>query len=216
MQNKSIIKYGNSFFQLVLWLAIVGFSLYFFLDNVFPYVTGYRSKGFGDSLFNNQVFVVLHLVGGTLTLFLGPLQFFKKLRTKYLSWHRLIGKIYMLGAMLVGFSALRMSFISTCVSCRISLLITGILLLMTIAFAWISIKNKQVKTHQQFVIRSYVLILAFVFVRLDGIISMKIIFGAIEDSTFNRTVNEYFFSFVPLIIAEIFLTWLPAMRRARH
>ena len=37
------------------------------------------------------------------------------------------------------------------------------------------------------------------------IFSSTFLFGQIEDPTYSRTVNEYFFSFVPLIIGEIFL-----------
>jgi hypothetical protein len=52
-------------------------------------------------------------------------------------------------------------------------------------------------------VRSYICILSFVAVRIGGIIPLDFLFGQIEDPTFSRTVNEYFFSFVPLICGEI-------------
>ena len=60
-------------------------------------------------------------------------------------------------------------------------------------------------------VRSYVCVLAFVAVRLDDIVPLDFLFGNIEDPVFRRTVNEYFFSFVPLIIAEIIMVWWPSV-----
>lgn len=194
------------------WTCIIALSVYFFIDNVYIYFEGYRSKIFGKTLFNNQFWVVSHLIGGTLALFLGPIQFWKPIRTKYLSFHRTSGKIYIIGALITGFSALRLSLISTCHPCRVSLFILAILVLFTTVAAWYSVKNKNVKAHRQFVVRSYVTVLSFVAVRIDGILPMSFLFGDIADSTFNRTVNEYFFSFVPLLTTEIIMNWFPALR----
>jgi uncharacterized membrane protein len=197
----------------ILWATVLTSSAYFFLDNVWAFVYGYRSNTWGNSLFNNQVWFVAHLVGGTLALFIGPVQFWKMVRDRYTNFHRLLGKIYIVGCFLVGLSALRLSLVSTCVPCRISLFITAVLLLFTTGAAWFTIKQTNIKAHRQFMVRSYVLILAFVLVRVDGVLPLKFLFGEIKDSTYNRVVNEYFFSFVPLILAEIGLTWLPMLRR---
>ena len=60
-------------------------------------------------------------------------------------------------------------------------------------------------------VRSYICVLGFVAVRIDEVIPLDFLFGSITDGTFRRVVNEYFFSFVPLIIAEIFMTWIPSV-----
>ena len=60
-------------------------------------------------------------------------------------------------------------------------------------------------------VRSYICVLAFVAVRIDDVVSLDFLFGAIEDRTFRRVVNEYFFSFVPLLIAEIVMVWWPSV-----
>jgi hypothetical protein len=52
-------------------------------------------------------------------------------------------------------------------------------------------------------------------VRLGGVFPLDFLFGQIEDPTFDRTVNEYFFSFVPLIVGEIILIWLPTLMNIR-
>lgn len=202
----------NKLFSLLAWSLIIALSVYFFLDNVIAYFYGYRSAIFGNSFFHNQVWVVMHMTGGSLTLFLGPTQFWKWLRVKYVKAHRLMGKFYMLGVALAGLSALRLSLISRCEPCRISLFLLAVLAILSTAFAWKAIKAKNIKAHRQFMVRSYICILAFVAVRIDDIFPLDFIFGTIEDRLLRRVVNEYFWSFVPLLIAEVFMTWLPAVR----
>jgi len=202
----------NKIFSFLGWAVIIGFSIYFFIDNVAVYLTGYRSKNFGTTFFNNQFWVVSHLIGGTIALFLGPLQFWKGIRTRYVQFHRTSGKIYIIGAIITGLSALRLSLLSSCHPCRISLFILAVLVLITTVAAWFLIKNKNIKAHRQFMVRSYVTVLSFVAVRVGDVVSMDFLFGPIADPTFNRVVNEYFFSFVPLICAEIAMTWWPVLK----
>ncbi len=59
--------------------------------------------------------------------------------------------------------------------------------------------------------RSYICVMAFVAVRIDGVFPLDFLFGNIEDDTYRRVVNEYFFSFVPLIFAEIIMVWWPSV-----
>ena len=60
-------------------------------------------------------------------------------------------------------------------------------------------------------VRSYICVLGFVAVRIDDVYALDFLFGNISDPIFRRVVNEYFFSFVPLIIAEIIMTWWPSV-----
>lgn len=207
-----MVLFTKRAFVVLSWTLLVALSVYFFMDNVVAYFYGYRSRIWGSSFFHNQAWVAMHMTGGTLTLLLGPLQFWNWLRARYRQVHRTLGKLYMFGVLLAGLSALRLGAISTCVPCRISLILLAIFALLSTSLAWKAIKSKNIKAHRQFMVRSYICIMAFVAVRIDDIFPLDFLFGAIEDRTFRRVVNEYFFSFVPLIIGEIFMTWLPAVR----
>ena len=194
------------------WTLIILLSLYFFADNVIAYFFGYRSEGFLKS----PIWTGAHMLGGTFALLLGPLQFWKWLRLNYVAIHRLLGKLYIFGTLLAGISALRISLISYCIPCRLSLFILAVLVLFTTAAAWWCIKNKNVVAHRQFMVRSYICVLAFVFVRISDIFPLDFLFGSIDDPIFARTVQEYFFSFVPLIIGEIFLIWIPSIKQTKR
>lgn len=208
------MRYFRLTFSALFWATIIALSIYFFIDQVIVYLYGYRSRVFGNSFFNNQFWVSAHLIGGTCSLFLGPFQFIKALRTNYVQAHRLIGKIYIFGTFIVGLSALRLSLVSFCIPCRVSLFILAVLVLFTTSAAWYSIKNRNTKAHRQFMVRSYICILSFVAVRINEIMPLNFLFGNIEDPTFNRVVNEYFFSFVPLLCGEIFMNWIPGLVRS--
>ena len=196
---------------IAVWAFILILSVYFFLDNVVAYFYGYRSRMFGNSLFHNQLWVVMHMVGGSMALLLGPMQFWPFIRKRFVAFHRLSGKIYMAGIALIGISAGRLSLISSCVPCRVSLFLLTVFAVLSTWFAWRAIKTKNTKTHRQMMVRSYICVLGFVAVRIDDVFALDFLFGDITDPTFRRVVNEYFFSFVPLLIAEIIMVWWPSV-----
>ena len=72
-----------------------------------------------------------------------------------------------------------------------------------------AIKNRNIKVHRQMMVRSYVCVLAFVMLRVNDVFSLDFLFGSVEDGTFRRVIQEYFWSFVPLLFAEIAMTWWP-------
>jgi uncharacterized membrane protein len=153
-----------------------------------------------------------HLIEGTLALLTGPIQFFKWMRNKNINFHKLTENIYIIGAIITGLSAVRLSLISSCVTCRVSLFILAVLVPFTTFSAWWCVKNRNIKAHQQFMPRSYLCIFSFVAVRIGGIIPLDFLFGQIEDPTFSRTVNKYFFSFAPIICGEIYIIWIPTLK----
>ncbi|HTF19512.1 MAG TPA: DUF2306 domain-containing protein [Chryseolinea sp.] len=189
------------------WSIIIGLSVYFFLENIAVYFMGFRSSIFTRS----PVWVALHLIGGSLVLITGPLQFAKWIRARYVNIHRVSGKIYIISAFVAGVSALRLSIVSPCVPCRVSLFILAMLTLGTTFSAWWAIKRRNITIHRQFMVRSYICAIAFVGVRIGGLVPLDFLFGPIPDATFDRTVNEYFFSFVPIIAGEIFMIWIPSL-----
>lgn len=121
------MKLIGRFSFIISWMIILGLSAYFFIESVGVYFTGYRSESYNS----NPLWVSSHLIGGTLALVFGPIQFSKWIRRKYLKFHKMAGKIYIIGAFLAGLSALRLSLISTCTPCRASLFILAVLVIAT-------------------------------------------------------------------------------------
>ncbi len=205
--NSSFLRKSLLF---LFWAALILVSIHFYLDNAVAYFFGYRNERFGDTLLTNQLLFVIHMAGGTCALFLGPIQFWTWFRTRYIGIHRVLGKVYIVGSLVAGVSALRLSVLNGCQACRYSLLVLSVLFIFFTAAAYYSIRGYEITSHKQFMARSYVCALAFVFVRLP----MGFLFGMVESPSEQGIVREWFFSLVPLFLLELWITWLPALKRS--
>jgi len=193
------------------WTILILLSAGFYFENAVVYLFGYRNPRFAD----NQYWFVAHILGATCSLFLGPIQFWKSIRTKYLKFHGLSGKIYIIGTLIAAVSAFRLALVFDCVGCRFSLIPLSLLLFITTGLAWYAIKQKNIMAHKQFMVRSYTCALAFVFVRLYQVIPMDSLFGIIEDQGVRVVVIEWMFSFLPIILVEIFMIWIPSLQQRK-
>jgi len=193
------------------WTVLILLSVGFYFENAVVYLFGYRNPRFDD----NQFWFVVHILGATCSLFLGPIQFWKSIRIKYLKFHRLSGKIYIIGTLIAAVSAFRLALVFDCVGCRFSLIPLSLLLFTTTTLAWYAIKQRNIISHKQFMVRSYTCALAFVFVRLYQVIPMDSLFGIIEDQGVRVVVVEWMFSFLPIILVEIFMIWIPSLQQKK-
>ncbi len=206
---------ANKILIIVFWTTILLVSSYFYFDNAIAYLFGYRSDRFGQTLFEYQLWFIAHIIGASFSLFLGPLQFWGIIRKKFISYHRLAGKLYITGSLVAGVSALRLSLINDCLGCRYSLVLLSILFLLTTSLAWFAIRKKNIVAHRHFMTRSYTCAMAFVFVRLNQIIPLDFLYYPISDPVIQRTVNEWMFTFVPIIAVEIFMIWIPSLKQIK-
>lgn len=197
----------------VFWIIVLSLSAWFYFDNAVAYLFGYRNPRF----FNNQVWFAIHILGATCSLFLGPVQFWKSVRTKYTHLHRLLGKVYVVGSLVAAISAFRLALLFDCVGCRYSLIPLSIFFFFTTLSAWYAIKKRNIVAHRQFMIRSYTCSLAFVFVRLYQVIPIGFIFDPITNPDVQGVVMEWLFSFMPLLLVEVVMIWIPSLsaRQAR-
>lgn len=199
----------NKLLLFVFWSALILLSGWFYFDNAVVYLFGYRNERFPG----NEFWFVAHILGATCSLFLGPIQFWKSIRNKYLKFHRIVGKIYVIGTLVAAVSAFRLALIFDCIACRFSLIPLSFLLFLTTALAWYTIKQKNITAHKQFMLRSYTCALAFVFVRLYQVIPLDFMFGVIGNPEIEGIVTEWMFSILPLIILEIVMIWLPSIQK---
>jgi hypothetical protein len=110
----------------------------------------------------------LHVISGMLVILIGPFQFLKKLRTRHLSLHRKIGKIYVFGILFIGApTGLIMAFYAEGgVWSTISFIAMSALWFYTTLMAIITIAKKDIVAHQKWMYRSYALSFAAVTLRL--------------------------------------------------
>ena len=110
----------------------------------------------------------LHVISGMLIILIGPFQFLKNFRNKNLGLHRLLGKIYAYGILMVAApTGLIMAFYAEGgLPSTIAFVIMGLLWFITTLMAVMRIIKKDIIGHQKWMYRSYALSFAAVTLRL--------------------------------------------------
>jgi uncharacterized membrane protein YozB (DUF420 family) len=198
-------------FWFFFWLVIIGLSLYFYVMTFVYYSQGETPENFKLGFWESKIWFVGHITGATCSLLLGPLQFWNKFRTKFMKWHRTAGKIFIIGSLVAGVCAFRITLFYSCVPCRVSLGILSVIWMFCTAAAWWAVKQKNIKAHKQFMVRSYTAALAFVFIRLFPLIGYELIFPFMELKTDRRTAAEWLCWVIPFLIIEFYMVWWPSL-----
>lgn len=107
-----------------------------------------------DLLWNIAFYI--HISFGGISLLIGWILFIKKIRQNKLSLHRLIGKIYVITVLFSSLSGFYVAYYATG-GIIAQLGFTGMSLawIITTLFAYIYIRRKEVKKHENWMIRSY-------------------------------------------------------------
>jgi uncharacterized membrane protein len=109
-----------------------------------------------------------HIVSGMLVLLIGPFQFVEKLRVKNLNLHRLLGKIYVYGILLIAApTGLIMAFYAEGgLPSAIAFGAMSVVWFITTLMAVVRIKQKDIEGHRIWMMRSYAMSFAAVTLRL--------------------------------------------------
>jgi hypothetical protein len=119
-----------------------------------------------DSIWRPTFYI--HVISGMLVILVGPFQFLKSFRNKYLNWHKLGGKIYAYSILLLAApTGLIMAFYAEGgLWSTVAFSIMSILWFVTTLMAVIKIKQRKIEEHKMWMMRSYALSFAAVTLRL--------------------------------------------------
>src|SRR6267143_1360863 len=122
-----------------------------------------------DDLFAQYpILTLVHIVPGLLFMLLGPLQFSSTIRARHLRWHRWSGRIFVICGVVIGTSALVMSFGMPAIggfnqAAATTLFATFFLFSLRKAF-W-HIRRREVTLHREWMIRGFSVGLAVATIR---------------------------------------------------
>lgn len=186
---------------LVVFLVLIGIgavALHYFIPPISP----------GFLIF--PVAVALHVVAAGIWMTLAPFQFVKRIRARWLNYHRWAGRALVATGLIVGLAALFMAWVTPIAGWpeRIILGFYGLLFLMELGKGFYSIRVGQVMLHREWMIRAFALTLAVSTIRLieipaliiTGTQSLQIIYVVANITAFTSHA----------LIAEI---WIRATRR---
>lgn len=197
----------------IFWTIIILLSSYYLYRAInFRFI----KEGIGPTFWNKQFWFVSHLVTAVIPLITGPFQFWTWFRKHYIKWHRLLGKIYIIGCLLGGLSAIYLGITQPYPGSIVPTLILASLWLFMTAAAWITIKRKNVQAHRLFMIRSYTLTLAFVFLRiLSDLVYKHNFLSFIKNEDVKDATYEWMSWVIPFLTVEFFISWLPLINKIK-
>jgi uncharacterized membrane protein len=179
---KPSIRVRRALWSAVIFLAIVGSAVAVrrMLHLVPVVVRGYRPTAVRsnpaaaqfaslDDLFAHYpILTLVHIVPGLFFMILGPLQFSSTIRARNLGWHRLSGRIFFICGVVIGLSALVMSFAMPSIggfnqAAATTLFATFFLIALCKGF-W-HIRRREIALHREWMIRAFSVGLAVATIR---------------------------------------------------
>ncbi len=203
---------SNSFKKNFPWALMAFLAIGVTIAALAPYVT------FNPANFNNAtaryatestlryVGLFVHIFSGGLALILSPFQFLSRLRSRKPTLHRWMGRIYLISILLGGLSAFIIApgMISGLVG-EVGLMSLAVLWLWTGWNAYSSIRKGDVKSHREWMIRSFALTFAAATLRLwlGTLIATQLPFLQ------TKYAGDFDALFVEVYRVVMWLSWVP-------
>lgn len=190
-------------YPIIVFSILTGILIcYYLITRAFPMLIP-TEEVYGPYFFSRVIWVFPHIVLGIIATIIGPFQFIPRIRNKYLKTHRQLGRVYIISTVLSGISGLYMAVTSdVSLTYAVGLFMLGVTWVTSSTLAFISIKNKKVDLHKDWMIRSYVITLAFVSFRFVEDILMALEIGTQVEVL---TLMSWACWAIPLFIAEVFI-----------
>lgn len=196
---------STAWLKLFAWGFLIIFAGKFVLNDALPYF-GLNEDVYGR-FWSMKWPLIGHVSGGLLALILGPIQFWKGFRDKYLKIHRWTGRLYLTG-ILIG----TISSVSLALTTGLAIHWTWAFSLLALAMAWFFtagmalrfILLKRVNLHKEWMIRSYVVTFGFVIFRW---LNSTPIFVEMGNFIERGPTMIWVCWTIPLFITEIILQW---------
>lgn len=148
----------------------------------------------------------LHIIPGFVFMVLGPLQFVKRIRSRYLWLHRWSGRLFVASSVVIGVTALVMGFVMPIggVSETAATTFFAILFLFALGKAFLHIRRRELSQHRAWMIRAFAIGLAVATAR--PIVGMFLVFSDLSPQEFFGTALWLAFT-LHLVLAEIWINY---------
>ena len=155
-----------------------------------------------DRFAGREMWIFSHVAFGIVALLVGPIQFWLGWKNKLLT-HKKLGKIYMIAIAISSITSFYLA-ITTDVSWLFGLGLGGLGIdwVLTTGLAYLAIRKGKIVLHREWMTRSYVVTMGFVFFRLFVGITTALGVGTL----FERLEGASWFCWAfPLIFVEIYI-----------
>ena len=115
----------------------------------------------------HRTLTLVHIFPGFLFMLLGPLQFVRRIRSQHLRFHRWSGRVFVSLGIVIGVSALAMSYKTSIGGANETAATTlfAIVFLFDLVKAFVHIRRREIARHREWMIRAYAIGLAVASIR---------------------------------------------------
>ena len=194
-------KSSRSRFKTVLWISLGLITLFVFITSEvflvadYPMYHAYRLQVIAD-----RHLLIPHTLCGVIALLSGPIQFSSRFRRRYLKFHRVLGRIYVVSVFIgaatgVALATGRPGFSGTSMQAAAWIVCT--------TAAFLTARNRQILQHRQWMVRSYAVTFTFVSSR---VLNLWPRYWSHLGDTF-AAVGVIAFTLASLLIVDLGLNW---------
>ena len=192
------------------WFIAILLALLFIERDALRYVDW--SEAMYQRFWPSRWLLAVHITGAGIALLTGPTQFSRTLRDRLPRLHRTAGWVYVVAVLVSTPFAVRLAT-DSCALCVVPFQVWGSLtILFTMAAVAMAIAGNY-KAHRDFMIRSYILLYAFVFVRLDNNLLGTPLEVPGPLGADRGSLVVWYAWVVPLLVVEASISWVPTIRR---
>lgn len=192
---------SRSTFKFTLWISLGLTTLFVFITSEvflmadYPMYHRYRLQVIAD-----RHLLIPHVIFGTIALLSGPLQFSTRFRQRYLRFHRILGRVYVISVFVgaitgIALAAGRPGLPGT--------FMQAVAWIVCTTAAFITARNRQITQHRQWMARSYAVTFTFVSSRVLNLWPRY--WGHLGDAF--AAVGVIAFTLVSLLAVDLGLNW---------
>jgi uncharacterized membrane protein len=191
----------RSRFKTVLWIFLGLTALFVFITSEVFLITDYPMyHAYRLQVIADRVLLIPHTLAGIFALLIGPINFSSRIRNRFLKFHRVLGRIYVISVFIgaatgVALASGRPGFPGTCGQAAAWIVCT--------TAAFITARNRQIIQHRQWMARSYAVTFTFVSSRVLNLWPRY--WSHLGDSL--SAVGVIAFTLASLLIVDLGLNW---------
>lgn len=165
----------------------------------------------------NAAWFYAHMLGGSLVLILGPLQFIGAIRNRFYRYHRVAGYIYLAGSVLSVAALIRILALPGCDACLPSQLTAVFLWILCAGVAIWAIRRGNILMHQHNMARSFVFASYFLLVRLLDRFGIERLLPFVKTEDARIANSDWLAWVIPLLLVEFYFghKWSVALSACR-
>jgi uncharacterized membrane protein len=192
---------SRSRFKTVLWISLGLTALFVFITSEALLVTDYPMyHAYRLQVIADRGLLIPHTLAGIFALLIGPINFSSRIRNRFLKFHRVLGRIYVVSVFVgaatgVALASGRPGFPGTCGQAAAWIVCT--------AAAFITARNRHIVQHRQWMARSYAVTFTFVSSRVLNLWPRY--WSHLGDTL--SAVGVIAFTLASLLIVDLGLNW---------